>query len=413
MIGLASLGALLTAPRAIAQDFQDFEFVGRLEDARRQPSPLRVGDHSFEPSITYKLFGISTPHVFGALSGGYTDNLLREDEETPNTELVRETYGRAEAGVRLDTSLTDHKIELEYRAAATEYSRSGSFDAAEHQFRARADFLFNDVSAHLDGGYFRSAYAQSIQLRGLVRLDTYTASAFVDAKWNRLGARAGVSWRRLDYLESQLSILDHRGVGANVQVYYRVTPKLRALLEYNFDTVRFYDRPDLDGYDVHQVRGGVDGELTPKLTASAKVGAAFQETHADGANADDREFGGLTGEVSVRWDVLPRTKLSGSWRRSIDPSISSSFLLSDDFELSVGQSLFDDKVSGRAYVGYTHTSVSPGEHLNRVRTGASLTYLIRQWLSVSASYQWERLNSAFPFNDYDAHTVTVSVGVGL
>lgn len=409
MIGVALLGA----SRAAAQDFEDFEFVGRLEDARRQPSTLSVGGHTFEPSLTYKLFGIATPHVFGALTGGYTDNLLREDEETPGVKFVRDTYGRAEAGVRLDASLTEHKLELEYRAAVTEYSRTGQFDTAEQQVRARADFLFNDASAHLDGGYARSAYAQSIQLRGLARLDTYTASAWAEARWNRFGGRAGVSGRRLDYRESGLSALDHRGFGVNLQVYFRVSPKLRALLEYNFDAVRFDDRADLDGYDVHQIRGGVDGELTPKLSASVKLGAAFQQTHAEGPTPDDREFGGFTGEVSVRWDVLPRTKVSGSWRRSIDPSISSSFLLSDDFELSVGQRLFDEKVTGRAFVGYTHTSVSPGEHLNRVRTGASLSYLIRQWLSVSANYQWERLSSAFPFSDYEAHTVSLSLGVGL
>jgi hypothetical protein len=413
VIGLAALGALLAAPRAVAQDFGDFEVVGRLEDARRQPTPLTVGGHSFEPSITYKLLGITTPHVFGALSGGYTDNLLREDEETPNTTFVRETYGRAEAGVRLDTSLLDHRLELDYRAAVTEYSRTGAFDAAEHRLRARADFIFNDASAHLDGGYARSAYAQSIQLRGLVRLDTYTASAFAEARWNRFGGRVGVTGRRLDYLERGLANLDHRGFGANVQAYYRVSPKLRALVEYNFDSVRFFDRPDLDGYDVHQVRGGLDGEITPKLSASVKLGAAFQQTHADGPNPDDREFGGFTAAISARWDVLPRTKLTGTYRRSIDPSLNSAYLLTDDVELSVGQALFDEKVNGSAFVGYTHSTVSPGEHLNRLRAGASLTYLIRQWLSVSASYQWERFNSAFPFSDYDAHTVSVSVGVGL
>lgn len=412
--GLISLLLAVGAERAAAQGFSgDFENVGRLEDARRQPTPLRVGPHGFEPSIVYKLFGVTTPHVFGALGGGYTDNLLREDEEAPNAELVRDLFGRAEAGLRLDTQLTEHRIELEYRAVVNEYSETGGFDTNEHQLRARLDLLFNEASAHADASYTRAAYAQSIQLRGIVRLDAYTGSAWAEARFNRFGGRIGVSGRRNDYLERALRALDHRGFGPSIQLYFRVSPKLRAVIEYSFDRLRYDDRPDVDGFDVHQLSGGVDGELTPKVSLSAKVGVGFQRIHADVAGADDREFAGLVASISARWDVLPRTQLTGSLRRGLDPSVSSSYLITDDVELAVAQKLLDEKVTARAFVGYTHSHVSPGEDLNRLRAGASITYLIRQWLSIGASYQYEKLNSAFPFDDYDAHTISVSVGAGL
>ncbi len=405
---------LLAARPAAAQGFNgDFESVGRLEDARRQPTPLRVGQHGFEPSIVYKLFGVTTPHVFGALSGGYTDNLLREDRDTPAADLVREVYGRAEAGLRLDTQLTEHRIELEYRTAVTEYSETGAYDTNEHQLRARLDLLFNDASAHADASYTRAAYAQSIQLRGVLRMDAYAASAWAEARFNRFGGRVGLSGRRNDYLERALRGLDHRGFGPSVQLYFRVSPKLRALVEYSFETLRYDDRPDVDGFDVHQVSGGLDGEVTPKVSLSAKVGLAFQRTHTDLPTADDREFAGLVASISARWDVLPRTQLTGSVRRGLEPSLSSSYLVTDDVELSVAQQLFDEKVTARAFVGYTHSHVSPGEDLNRLRAGASITYLIRQWLSVGAGYEFEKLNSAFPFDDYEAHTLSVSVGAGL
>ncbi len=404
----------LAAPRAAGQGYTgDFESVGHLEDARRQPTPLRVGPHSFEPSIVYKLFGVTTPHVFGALSGGYIDNLLRDDRETPGADLIRDFLGRAEAGLRLDTQLTEHRIELEYRGVVTEYAETGAYDTNEHQVRARLDLLFNDASGHADGSYTRAAYAQSIQLRGLVRLDAYTASVWGEARWGSFGARAGLSGRRNDYLERSLRILDHRAFGPDLQVYLRVSPKLRALVEYSFNRLSYDDRQDLDGYDVHTLGGGLDGELTPKLSLSAKVGVAFQRIRSDVQSGDDREFAGLVASISARWDVLARTQLTGSLRRGLDPSISSSYLVSDDVELGVAQKLFDEKVTARAYVGYTHSHVSPGEDLNRLRAGASITYLIRQWLSVAAEYRFERLNSAFPLDDYEAHTVMVSLGAGL
>ncbi|MCW8140935.1 MAG: outer membrane beta-barrel protein [Planctomycetota bacterium] len=411
MIALAGL-----APAAArAQDFGDFEATGQLEEARRQATPLQVGPHSFQPGMQYKLLGVTTPHVFGALSGGYTDNVLRGDPGAPGVRLVRDAFGRAEAGLRLDTSLSDHRIELEYRGAVTEYARSGAFDTHEHQVRGRLDLLFNDASAHADASWTRTAYPQSIQLRGIVRADTYAASAWGEARWNRFGARAALGGRRVEYRERALRPLEHHAFGPSLQVYFRVSPKLRALLEYNYQRLRFDRRPDVDGFDVHSLRGGVDGEVTPKLTASVKLGVAFQRIDAGlaGQGARDREFAGFVAEVSARWDVLPRTQLSASYRRSIDPSLSSTHLLTDDVELAAAQKLFDEKVTARAFAGYSHSVVDRGEHLNRFRVGAGVTYLIREWLSVGAVYEFSRLTSGAPFNDFEVHTVMLSLGAGL
>lgn len=402
--------ALLATGSASAQDFADFEMIGRLEDSRRQPTPLRVGLHSFEPSIVYKVLGVSTPHVFGSLTGGYVDNLLRQDADLAGVRLVREPYARAEAGVRLDTLLAEHRIELEYRATATEYAESGGFDTAEQQVRLRGDLLFNEASAHADASYARLAYPQSIQLRGIVKVDSYTANVWGEARWNRVGARVGVSGRRNDYLARELRDFDHRAFGPSVQVYFRATPKLRLLAEYNYERLRYDERDALSGYQTHTLRGGVDGEISAKLSASLKVGATLLDTFEDG---DGREFSGFVAELSARWDVLPRTSVIGSYRRGLDPSVSSNFLVNDDVELAVTQRLYDDKVTARAFAAYGHSLVSPGEHLNRFRAGASVMYLIRQWLSLGAGYDFERLGSGFPDDDYEAHTIYVTIGAGL
>lgn len=412
----AALALLLLPAVAAAQGFGDFDAVGRLEEARRQPSPLRVGPHAFTPSIIYKLFDVTTPHVFGALTGGYTDNVLRTDEEDP-AGLVRSPFGRAEAGLRLDTQLTDHRIELEYRLGATEYASSGRYDTFDQQARLRVDLQFNDVSGHADASYTRSAYPQTVQLRGVGRSDTFAASAWADARWNRFGGRVGLSGRRVDFLEQELDSLDHRAVGPDLQVYFRVTPKLRALIEYNLEQVRYDDRDDgLDGYDVHQLRGGLDGEVTAKLSVSLKLGYALQRVHVDATSTldEDREFQGGVAELAARWEVLPRTTLGASYTRGLSPSLTSTFIVSDDLELTVSQRLYEDKVRAELHLGYTHATVSPGEHLNRARAGASIVYQLREWLSLAGGYDFERLgSSAGPLDDYELHTIYVSIGAGL
>lgn len=408
-------GLLVTASGARAQQtgVGDYGAAGQLESRRREASPLSVGGHSLQPTLTYKLLDVATPHVFGAAGGGWTDNLLREDREEPGVRLVATSNVRAEAGARLDTLLGEHRLELDYRAAWTEYLDVGGFDTFEQAATVRLDLFFNQLSVHADGGYRRSAYAQSIQLRGLIKLDSYFGSGYVDLRLNRFGVRLGGGVRRDDYLESELNRNDSIALNAVAQVYWRITEKLRALVEYTIGTVRYDsgDDGDLNGYASHAVLAGVDGELTPKLSASLRLGWALQDVRS-GPNPSRREYGGGIVEASVRWEALPKTTVALAYRHGFDPSFTSNYLITDSVDGSVIQRLGDD-VTATARVGYARSHVSPGENLNRFRTGLSLAWQVRRWLSVIGGYDFERLGSEFPNDDYEAHTVQASIGVGF
>ncbi len=412
---LLLVAPLLLASGARAQQtgVGDYGAAGQLESRRREASPLSVGGHSLQPTLTYKLLDVATPHVFGAAGAGWTDNLLRDDREEPGVRLVATSNVRAEAGARLDTLLGEHRLELDYRAAWTEFLDVGGLDTFEQSVTARLDLFFNQLSVHGDGGYRRSAYAQSIQLRGLIKLDSYFASAFADLRLNRFGVRLGGGVRRDDYLERELNRNDSTALNAVAQVYWRITEKLRALVEYTLGTVRYDsgDQGNLNGYLSHAVLAGVDGELTPKLTASLRVGWSIQQVKR-GPNPSRREFGGGIAEASLRWEALPKTTVSLAYRHGFDPSFTSNYLITDSVDGAVIQRLGDD-VTATATVGYSRSHVSPGEDLNRFRTGLNLAWQVRRWLSLTAGYGFERLSSEFPFDDYEAHTVQASIGVGF
>lgn len=362
---------------------------------------------------------MTTPHVFAAGTVGWSDNLLRADDDAPGVRKRREGFGRAEAGMRLDTRLGDHRLELDGRAGATEYFDSGRYDLAEGGVKARFDLDWNEVDLHGDVGWRRYAYPQSLQLVGIVRLDVYSAASWLQAEVGRFGVRTGGYLQVIDYRERELRNLDHLEYGADIQLYGRITPKLRGLVEYNFQEVtwRRGRAGTLNDFRTHQVRGGVDGELTEKVTASLKVGATFQDVRRR-VNPDRREFAGLTLGCSVSWRPLVNTSLSAGWDRSITPSINSNYLLTDAFSVGITQRVWEQRISLGANAGYSHARVSPGRHLNAIRAGASAAWNITQWLSVRAGYQFEHLTSAFTLaesavSDYAVHEVSMSVGVGF
>ena len=71
----------------------------------------------------------------------------------------------------------------------------------------------------------------------------------------------------------------------------------------------------------------------------------------------------------------------------------------------------------KRFVQYERGEVSQfgrtSAHLNRFRTGARGSYKIKSWLSVVGTYEFVRLGSPFPNNDYRQHQVTLSLGAGI
>lgn len=415
---------MLLLPWASAQaqqsSFDDFESLGLLESRRREPSSLVTGRHSLKPQLKLKLLGVTTPHVFGSLGVGYTDNALRGDHEAPGVKLERQPSVFGEAGARLDTELGDHRLEVGYRAIVQEYWKTGRFDTLEHRARTRLDLYGVDVEGHLDGSYKRFSYPQSIQLRGLIRLDSFTLRGWVETRFGRFGVRVGGSVQRSDFLSRSLVGIDNWSYRADLQLYARVLPKLRALVEYNWSVVEYDEGRAgfLNDYGTHQIRGGVDGAITPKLSASLKVGGTFQDVDVvRGLGRDRREFAGASAEASLGWRPLVRTSLKLAYSRSLRPSYQSNFLINDRLLAEVSQKLFSGKVDVAAFVQYDRSDLSQvgatTAHINRFKTGLRAGYLIKPWLTVVGAYDWERVGSPFPNNDYRRHQVTISIGAGL
>src|SRR5581483_6775054 len=104
LAGLLALGASVlgaAAARALdSETFDDFKGVGAADDARRRPAGLPNG---IEPSLTWKLLDILTPHIFGTETLGYSDNVFPQ-----RTVGTHSPFSDTLIGGRGDICLEDH-----------------------------------------------------------------------------------------------------------------------------------------------------------------------------------------------------------------------------------------------------------------------------------------------------------------
>lgn len=393
------------------QSFSDAGAFGVLRDQRKKASPIIIGPHAFQPRIITKLFDVTTPHAFGAIGVGYTDNLLLGDPDAVGVDIEREVFGVFQAGARLDTQIRDHRIELGYRSRFTEHSGSGGYDRLEHRADLRIDLIGIDLEGHVDGGWRRSAFPRNIQLQGVVWTETFTSSLWGEVRFGKLGIRAGGHASNNRYLESDLRYFSHDRFGADLQVHYLLFAKVRAILEYNWSRID-YRQQVLTSYQVHTLRAGLDGELSPKLTGSIKLGVSQQLLDSKTIQGD-RSYEGFTAECALSWKPLEGSTLRLTYVRSVQPSVRSNYLISDEVALVASQRLLQDSLTVSARVAYEHAVISPGAHLNKFTAGAQVRYRITEWMSVSVQYGYRNLRSGIPDSNQFEHFVFASLGVGL
>jgi hypothetical protein len=410
LLALTLLAVERTANALEGDVFDDYKRAGSGDDARRKPDNLSVVGLSLEPSLDWKLADLITPHFFLGEALGYSTNILRGtrgDEQ-------RDFLSRTEGGARADLQLLDHVMSAEYRFTGYLYPKEHELDALEHQVRGRLDLNFLPGNVHAEGGWTRSQFSRNILIRGKIREDDYDASTFGRVELGRFVMGAGMGFQRADYLdEPSLQRFDHKVFLASAQVGAKVTEGLRAVLDYNYEAVRF-DRRVLSDFDVHGARAGVSGNVSPKLSFSAMAGADFQQiVRKAPGSTDDHSYHGFAAESSLTFRALDTTEVSLAYRRDLLWSPSSNFQTTDLIQLAVAQKLFEEKVVVNATFGYEHVDPSRGAPLDRLHPSLRVTWLVKQWLHTSLFYVYDRGFSSTKTNDYEEHRVELSVGVGF
>jgi hypothetical protein len=414
-----ALGVALSARSAPALDsetFDDYKGVGVAEDARRTPAPLSVDGHSLDPSFNFKLADILTPHVFGAETFGYSDNLFDTPPPSAHTPFERSTVGG-----RGDVQLDDHVFSLGYRASLSDFFKLDSRNwLFEDQADARLDLNFNELRVHLDGIYARTGFPQLVQVNGFNVEQFYQAQGWVEGTWNRIGGKLGMYIHRDDFEHTGADLanrdLDHTTLGVDAQFNFQIYEKLVALAEYDFETDLF-DESTTRSFDAHQFRVGVNGTLSEKLALSIKVGYTYQELRgSNSAVGDSQHYSGFDAASALSWQALPSLTLSLAYRHDLTWAIGADFEQVDSVDLGAKYTFGPaDKITAKAGFSWIHATPDVGPHYDRIQCLAALSYQIQRWLSVLASYQYTQgfgKQSAFA-QSFNENRVGVSVAIGF
>jgi len=378
MMGLAASGTLCRA--------------GSILKVGNPGEGIFVGDLLVRPSLRVK--------------GSYDDNIFWTDKDAEEDYFL--TISPA---ILLEYLNNEYLARFSYGADILYFLRNASQNHCNHRLTGLLSYSFSDYTIKVNDLFRRTSERFETEERNWVRRIENTGQVMLSR--NFLDLDLDLSYKNFyrDYLQDGYRQYNHQQHSGIAVLFYQMAPRTKALLEYTYNRILYLTAEERNGY-YNEVRGGLKGKLTDKLTALAKVG--YQNRQYEEKDLED--FSGLVGLVSLEEYFSARTNLRLSWERTLRESTYSAnnFYLINRAQASLGQQLLE-KIRGYLdliYLNHRYRVSPPGEPKRRDdiwMARAGVRYQIQPWLYLNASYTYSNRDSNLAGMDYQDNLASLEL----
>ena len=201
-------------------------------------------------------------------------------------------------------------------------------------------------------------------------------------------------------------------------LYYRFTPKVDALVDYNYSTVDYKTTPINDNTN-HSAYLGLSFDPTAKLNGYLKLGWAEKDYEEDQPGRT-KSFSAFSTLVDLTYNMSRYHILTLKGNRIIEEDVDTNApFTTTDFSLGYRHFLaWNEKVSLNANLGYGtkkfEKATTDADGTLKIRDdkkwygGAGIGYAPQRWLSLGLNYTYTRDKSNFINYDYKENKVILS-----
>ena len=181
---------------------------------------------------------------------------------------------------------------------------------------------------------------------------------------------------------------------------YDLVPEAKGVAEYRYETINYRSAGDNKDKTSHFLLGGVDYKAAEKLTASARLGVEWR--HRDGERSETAP----SAELSLKYDYAQQSFVTGGYAYSLDESSDIAHYTDtkvNRFFINL-QHAITPLIVASGSVDY-EPSVLQGRrgvsdaNETTVRGGAAISYLPTKNWTLSATYDYDRVNSDVPVRE--------------
>jgi len=215
------------------------------------------------------------------------------------------------------------------------------------------------------------------------------------------------------YFDGEMVGLNRNRFNAGAQVFYNFTPKTNVFAEYTFSDI-VYQRNGENNSIGHQIGLGVNGQIAPKVTGTAKATYAMRDYSHDKVGASNHPD--LLGYyAALTWKATNRDTVKLSGERKMEETLyGSNRYFADTLVALTAAHKFNKKLSASVLLGwedmaYTRSVANVKRHDTVYTVRPQVDYLFKDWLMAGVWYQYRTRNSNADWAEYDNNKAGVFV----
>jgi len=217
------------------------------------------------------------------------------------------------------------------------------------------------------------------------------------------------------YFEANMAYLNRNRINAGAQLYYNFNTKTNIFVEYMFSDIEYRDNSWNDSTG-HRVGLGINGQIAPKVTGTAKVTYDMRDYSKDFAGADNTPhlFGYY---AALTWKPSNRDTIRLSGERKMEETLyGNNRYFADTMIALYAQHKFNSKWAAGVTFGWEdmyYSRVVIGDAKRRrdnlYTVRPQLDYMFKDWLMGSVWYQYRTRQSNKDWADYENNKAGVSI----
>jgi hypothetical protein len=230
----------------------------------------------------------------------------------------------------------------------------------------------------------------------------------------RWAASLGGVWQYWRFDETTNAVVNDRDIyQANAAIIFAVSPRTHVGVNYQLERSEFVGTNSARNATAHTGFLSLARQFSPKLSLQANGGMEIREFD-DGTSQT-----APSASVTASYNYGPDSAISAGFAYQISTTEAGGFRSTDSTSLfgSVNHRL-TARLQASASIAYSistfqnpisGSSSQAGLEENAFRTGFSLTYAFRRWLSADLTYTYEELRSDVPDRNFERNRVDLGV----
>ncbi len=355
---------------------------------------------------------------YASQEASFDDNIYLTKEDAKTSGISATTVGVDYSANVPDTGLA---LALNGKAAYNAYSedpgKNSYFDGLAYASFGNSIFNISDTFA------YTSDPANS-ELTDRAKRIKNAADILVKTSANKpigIGFLAGDVLDK--YIDDEFKSLNRNSASGGVRLYYNISPKTNIFAEYIHTDTSYSQSTAKDRDSATESIGlGVNGQIAPKVTGSAKV--TFDKRSYDKDIVGTENKPSVVGyNLLLTWQPSTQNAVTLAGERKMEETIfgNNRYYLTTGVSLTFMQKIFDKLEASltAAYENMAYQEKNPSTWTyypsdkrtdNIVKIRPALDYKFQQWLSAGIWYQYKSRTSNQDF-DYDSNKAGAYVKV--